>query len=64
MSSSACKCSRCTDGGSIATEKDCPECAGQPFVNIDGHTMVCGYCHGTGKENVPCPDCGGHTHQA
>lgn len=61
MSKTDC-CGRCTGGGMIASDKTCPECGGIPFSNSDGHTMVCDHCHGTGKENVPCPDCNGKHH--
>ncbi len=50
-------CPRCHDSGMIATEEHCPECAGHPFTSLDGHAVVCEHCHGTGKLNVPCPEC-------
>ncbi|MFZ5816961.1 MAG: hypothetical protein ACOY93_16985 [Bacillota bacterium] len=50
-------CPRCTGGGMITTGEHCPECAGHPFASLDGVTLVCEHCHGTGKQNVPCPDC-------
>lgn len=56
-------CPRCTDGGFVATEEQCPECMGQPFTNLDGHTITCGHCHGTGKQNIPCPECAAHEHK-
>jgi DnaJ-class molecular chaperone len=55
-------CPRCLGGGHITTDEFCPECAGQPFVSLDGHTIVCEHCYGTGRVNVPCPDCSGHRH--
>lgn len=61
MSKTAC-CPRCTDGRTIVTKETCTECAGQPFINLDGHTIVCNHCHGTGRQNVPCPDCADHKH--
>ncbi len=55
-------CPRCTGGGHVMTEEQCPECAGQPFTSLDGHTLVCDHCHGTGRKNVPCPECSDHKH--
>lgn len=53
-------CPRCTGGGEVTTERTCPECAGHSYFNADGVTIVCQHCHGTGKENVPCPECADH----
>lgn len=53
-------CPRCTGGGWVATADECPECLGQPYANLDGIMLVCQYCHGTGRRNIPCPECGGH----
>jgi DnaJ-class molecular chaperone len=61
MSKDAC-CPRCTGGGMIVSAETCPECAGHPYSNCDGVTMVCEHCHGTGKKNVPCPECADHKH--
>lgn len=55
-------CPRCMGGGVVAGEEPCAECAGQPFTNLDGITLVCEHCHGTGRRNVACPECGGHPH--
>lgn len=61
MSKTAC-CTRCTGGGQIASAEECPECCGQPAMNFDGHTIICEHCHGTGRKNTACPDCGGTGH--
>lgn len=50
-------CRRCGGSGHVASEATCEECKGQPFVNVDGHMMVCEACQGTGKKNEPCPVC-------
>lgn len=55
-------CARCNGGGQVASQVTCSECAGHPFVNLDGVTMVCEHCHGTGKQNLPCPECADHSH--
>lgn len=52
-------CARCTGGGWVASAAACPECLGQPYTNIDGIMLVCQHCHGTGRKNMPCPECGG-----
>lgn len=63
MSKHAC-CPRCTGGGMVTSPEPCPECLGHPYTNLDGVTLVCTHCHGTGKVNVPCPDCGKeHNHK-
>lgn len=51
-------CKRCGDAGYVAGPERCPECQGSPYANLDGQTMVCEACHGTGHKNVPCPECG------
>ncbi len=52
-------CPRCTGGGWVASAAVCPECLGSPYVNLDGNMLVCQHCHGTGRANVRCPQCGG-----
>jgi len=52
-------CPRCTGGGQVSAAEHCPECLGQPYTNIDGIMLVCQACHGTGRRNLPCPECGG-----
>lgn len=61
MSKQTC-CPRCTGGGMIVSKEPCPECAGQPFTSLDGITLTCEHCHGTGKLNLPCPECAEHKH--
>lgn len=46
----------------IVSKEACPECAGQPFINLDGVTLTCDHCHGTGRKNLPCPECHSHKH--
>lgn len=57
--SPASTCPRCTGGGCVSSAEQCPECAGQPYTSLDGHTITCEHCHGTGRRNVPCPECSG-----
>ncbi len=52
-------CPRCYGGRKVGTAEDCPLCNGQPFVNLDGHTIVCERCDGTSQQNVTCPVCNG-----
>lgn len=62
MSARAACCPRCTGSGTVASAEVCPECAGTPTVSLDGVGLTCEHCYGTGRKNVPCPDCTGPTH--
>jgi DnaJ-class molecular chaperone len=51
--------------GVIASRKACPVCTGRGHNLVPRDAQLCSYCRGGGhaplggKEDKPCPDCGG-----
>lgn len=52
-------CLRCFGGGEITTPAPCPACLGAREDWCEGISITCRVCHGTGRVNIPCPECEG-----